>query len=106
MGTNYFCFEKNIGKKHIGKLSCKWTFLFHGYDEYGFKIKSYDEWKNFLLMNEAKICDECEDDIDINDFLALVENSLSQSNKRHVISEGAKGWYDKDGFLFLDNYFS
>lgn len=60
MGTNYSCRDKtrNSKERHIGKKSCRWSFIFHGYEELGFSLKSYTEWKKYLLDSEVKIYDE------------------------------------------------
>ena len=58
MGTSYYCYEKNHRRKHIGKQSCRWRFLFHGYSEPGLEIKSYLDWKKHLLSKEFEIYNE------------------------------------------------
>jgi hypothetical protein len=105
MSTNYFCVEKDTGKKHIGKLSCGWAFVFHGYDEDGFKISNYEEWEKYLLRRSVKIYDEEDNKLNVKDFLKLVKDSLSTKRKKQTIQKDKKSWHDKEGFAFFNYYF-
>lgn len=69
MGTNYYCYEKNHRRKHIGKQSSRWQFLFHGYSESDFEIKSYADWKIYLLSDELEIYNEYHQKIEKSAFL-------------------------------------
>ena len=104
MGTSYYCYEKNHRRKHIGKQSCRWRFLFHGYSEPGLEIKSYSDWKKHLLSGKFEVYNEDHEKIEKADFFKLIEESIS--GKKYSIEEGVEGWYDKQGYCFLNISFS
>jgi hypothetical protein len=107
MGTNYFSLdvcrvEKTLRVLHIGEKSMGRTFLFHGYDEDNFKIKSFNDWKEYLLNGNVDIFDENWKKFDKNEFLKLILDSLSE--RRHDIEKHNGYWRDERGFLFTDHY--
>ena len=105
MGTNYFCITKEDNKKrHLGKKSCGWAFLFHGYIEDDFSIRGYADWQKTLLQNGICILDEYGEKIKKRDFFHMVEQSLPET--RTGVLNNNESWHDKDGFAFLTNYFS
>lgn len=104
MGKNYYAIkEKSSIRKHIGKLSYGWKFIFHGYD-WDLNLKSRKEWEKYLLSEKVIVYDEDDEIIDTAEFLALIEES-STEKKRAPLSEYHKEWYDEEGFLFCDHYF-
>lgn len=104
MGMNYYCVHKNFGKRHIGKLSHKWAFVFHGYSEYDFGIRSSAAWKQVLSLPDIKILDEEGTEIDKNDFFNRVLQSLPE--KKTTVTHDEESWHDEHGFAFLNKYFS
>jgi hypothetical protein len=105
MGTNYYCLHKKYGKRHIGKLSYKWAFVFHGYPEYDFGIKSYDEWKRVLLDKQVTIISgESDVPIDKKGFLVRIEQSLAE--QKSTVMHNDESWHDERGFAFLNREFS
>lgn len=109
MGLNYFVIKKKSSiRRHIGKLSYGWKFIFHGYDYLYFNVnlKSRKEWEKYLLSEKLFVYNTEEDEIiDTNEFLKLVEESKSEK-KIQPLTEDYKEWYDNEGFLFCDHYFS
>ncbi|MBI2792195.1 MAG: hypothetical protein HYX61_09560 [Gammaproteobacteria bacterium] len=104
MGTNYFAVDKERVKRHIGKMSFGWEFVFHGYEEEDFKIKAFDEWEVYLKRIDVEIYDGCDESIATDTFLKLVKDSIGK--RRHSIGSDRAGWYDTIGFAFLNHYFS
>jgi hypothetical protein len=104
MGTNYYCYKKYHESKHIGKKSCGWAFIFHGYDEFGFKATSYDEWKKFLLNNEVDVFDEYHEKVEIDELFKMIDESISE--KKHPVENNMFEWSDELNYSFLNNEFS
>lgn len=105
MGTNYFCTLKDNKKIHIGKNSCGWAFLFHGYtDENNFIICSYSDWQKFLSQKGLRIVDEAGVLMKKKDFFMLIDISLSY--KKMPVLNNQESWSDEPGFTFLNKYFS
>ena len=104
MGTNYYCLHKKFGKRHIGKLSYKWAFVFHGYPEYDFGIRSFDDWRSVILDNQVTIISEDDVPIDKEAFLARIEQSLA--DQKSTVTHDDESWHDERGFAFLNRYFS
>lgn len=104
MGTNYYCYEKNHRRKHIGKKSGGWKFLFRGYDKPDFQIKSYEAWRNYLLSNPVEIFDEAHEKVEMEDFFKIVDDSIVE--KSHSTEDTQEGWHDQCGYAFFINKFS
>lgn len=108
MGQNYFFLkEKSSIRRHVGKLSFGWKFIFHGYEylDFNVNLKSRKEWEKYLLSEKVLVYTEEDEIIDTMEFLKLVEESKSEK-KRRPLTEYYKEWYDDEGFLFCDHYFS
>lgn len=101
---NYYFLRTKVSTVHIGKKSSKSQFVFHGYDDFDFKMKSYEDWKNFLLTNKIKIYDKCGKKIKISMFLKIIEDSRAFKEKEDLISD-YPAWYDEEGFLFHQSEF-
>ena len=105
MGANYYCLHEKLGKRHIGKLSYKWAFVFHGYPDYDFGIRSYDDWKKLILDEQVTIISDDDDSVlDKEQFLARIEQSIT--NKKTTVTHDDESWYDNQGFAFLNREFS
>src|SRR5262249_5709400 len=104
MGINYYCYEKNHRRKHIGKQSYRWRFLFHGYSAPDLEIKSYSGWKKHLLSDGFEIYNENHEKIEKSCFFKMIEESIS--GKKHSIEKGVEGWYDEQGYCFLNSSFN
>jgi hypothetical protein len=105
MGSNYY-FKTNhclmcdrCDRRHIGKSSHGWPFIFRKWDDDTFKVHSWREW---LLKFESNgsIEDEYGESVSVNQFINLV--SIKQSNPIHDRS-GLES--DLDGFWFFDGEF-
>lgn len=91
MGTNYYlevdkceCCQRSE-KIHIGKKSYGWVFMFRGYYKYetplDIHLNSWYEWKKYLLTAAARILNEYDEYVPLDEFIDIVEES-----KNSVIS--------------------
>lgn len=103
MGTNYYCYKKYHEPKHIGKKSSGWAFIFHGYDEPGFRITNYDEWKNFLSNDEVDVFDEYHEKVKIDDLFKMIDQSVPE--KKHPVANNRYEWSDKLNYSFKNIWF-
>ena len=106
MGTNYYVKYNQCNhcgrydEEHIGKSSFGWTFTFHATD----KIRSWKDWKDFLTTG-IKIFDEYGTEIDILDFVSLVDKK--QSEKHNHAREYPEGSFlDNEGNSMSEGEFS
>ena len=113
MGTNYYAVERKFSLHrnilHIGKSSCGWKFLFHGYQDYELdwnkphiSINSVEDWKKFLSNTEEYgILDEYDEEISYDDFFKLVEEKQKENN-----SDDFRYTANINGYRFSFNDFS
>lgn len=117
MGTNYYAVKKTIfsfidpPQLHIGKSSCGWPFLFHGYrsveDTNGFSktpIVSFADWEQ-VLNPWVKIVDEYGTEHTVQDFLEFVRKHAEYAVREHEVRD-YRDWFDEDGYFFIDAEFS
>jgi len=97
MGTNYYA-RVNIceccgryEEVHLGKSSAGWTFGFHATGD----LRSFKDWKEFLVKEECMIFDEYGEMVGLGDFLEMVEKKRGEKNNH------ALRYWHKDG-SFLD----
>jgi len=91
MGTNYFHQKKKCEnlistgyKKHIGKSSFGWQFLFRGYrDE---DLVSYEKWIKELENPDKEIVDEYNETISLEAFKEMVGIKNDGLNHYNVLS--------------------
>ena len=84
MGTNYYAVQKRPSlyrtMLHLGKASAGWKFLFHGYMNNDFTIKSIEDWKNYIRSKDLVIIDEYDTIVNRNKFFKMVEDFQSNEN--------------------------
>jgi hypothetical protein len=104
-----------MGGMHIGLNSGGWVFGFRAYPEYN--IRSWKEWKEFILDNDLIIMDEYGVIHPLDYFEQIVESSKTWNHKpakSHHDIYGFKlssnriptSWRDDDGYDFGDYEFS
>ena len=94
---------------HIGKSSCGWKFLFHGYQDYELAwdkphigINSIEDWKAFLSNTEEYgILNEYDEEISYDDFFNMVEEKQKEENE-----ENFRYCANINGYRFSYNDFS
>jgi hypothetical protein len=100
---------------HIGKNSGGWVFGFRAYPDLG--IRSWVEWKEYILLNDLIILDEYGVIQPLDYFEQIVESSKTWNHKpakSHHDIYGFKlssnriptSWRDDDGYDFGDYEFS
>lgn len=105
MGTNYYCYKKNHERLHIGKKSGGWVFSFRGHDFHDYKIKSFADWKQYILTHDVEVFNEYYEKVENNDFFKMVEDSLKEP-KNMMDYYGSEGWSDNCGYSFTYDDFS
>lgn len=131
MGMNYYCISipcnlcgcsKN--RRHIGKSSCGWKFIFKGYPFEG--PTTYKEWINELCQSDYLIVDENEDVISLQDFIDEIHEGgrqdkmkgsanmacggvLNEDEEKYLkntqIDTDISYWLDEEGYGFTSNFF-
>ena len=96
MGTNFYLSTwcphcGRIEKRHLGKSSCGWKFLFHKYKD----IQNYEDFKGILQTGD--IIDEYDELWLAEDFLNLIESKQNE--------EADPDGENVNGYIFLDNDF-
>lgn len=105
MGTNYYCYEKNHRRRHIGKQSAGWCFFFraHDADQFYPEVKTYEAWKNHLSSKKYEIFDECHEKIKKRDFFKMIEKYREEKKRS---PDDTKTYIDSDsGFPFCTEWF-
>ena len=108
MGTNYYAVKVKPSLDraiHIGKSSAGWLFLFHDCEHF----HTYPQVKTWLhenvtLKKEYVLMDEYDREVDVEDFIELVQKKQSDKNCR---SNPDNFEYAKniDGYRFDDREF-
>lgn len=96
MGTNFYLTTwcphcGDVKRKHLGKSSCGWKFLFHKYKD----IKNYEDFKEIIQTGD--ICDEYGELWSAEDLIDLIESK--QNEEADVYGENI------NGYIFIDNDF-
>ena len=100
MGTNYYlqhgvceCCKKPDSTRHIGKSSGGWCFSLHVYPEEG--INTLDDWKKLWAEENARIVNEYNELISMEDMLDTIINR--QTGKRNDKPWGCSCWEEFHG---------
>ena len=88
-------------RKHIGKSSVGWSFLFKGYRH---EIESYYDWRMFLNRFHVRIQNEYGDQISLNNFLWMIDEK--KDDKKQKVTKGYDNWIDEHGNHFSGYEFS
>lgn len=109
MGTNYYAVKVKPSLDraiHIGKSSYGWLFLFHDC-EYFHTYPQVKTWlhENVTLKKEYVLMDEYDREVDVEDFIELVQQKQNDKNSKNNPDnfEYAK---NIDGYRFEDGEFS
>lgn len=126
MGTNFYhryniCSEcERYDERHIGKRSMGWQFSFKAwatYDKDGESqplIASWEDWKNVLTGVKGKIFDEYGHEIEVSEFIEMVEKTRGGKNHYDYLRDSSQYgaayltdmWKDAEGWDFSSMGFS
>lgn len=95
MGTNYYLYKKGNGEPfwerrlfskelHIGKNSCGWNFLLHGYTRLG--INNPEDWDRLLTNDNYVIKNEYGEEVDSQELINLIYHKEPYFKKEDFIS--------------------
>jgi hypothetical protein len=137
MGMNYYCISKpcitcgeSKDKRHIGKSSCGWTFLFEAYPLEG--PTTYKEWIEELYQAHKLIVNEENEFITVWDFNDIIHrdgrqkimmssarmalgNGLNEKEKEYLMDDRRRSnfshledsyYLDEEGYGFSRHSFS
>lgn len=109
MGTNYYAVKVKPSLDraiHIGKSSAGWLFLFHDCEQF----HTYPQVKTWLhenvtLKKEYVLMNEYDEEVDVEDFIELVQKKQNDKNCRSN-PENFEYARNIDGYRFEDREFS
>jgi hypothetical protein len=103
MGTNFYqesepckCCGAVKEKKHIGKSSAGWAFVFAAYEEN--TPVTFQEWKEELQKDGYKIYDEYGKEYSTQEFLERVESFQAHAEESKRLDVNSDVYYDRKGY--------
>ena len=111
MSSNYYATMPRDGcglpqEIHICKTLALGV-LFEGYQGEreklaGREISSWSDWKELLRSGKWVVCDECDNDYSVEEFIKMIEVQCPLDRRRFLQSQRDRDdqWVDQDLFLF------
>lgn len=83
---------------HMGKSRIGWKFLFTSHENP--EIKSFSDWRGFIVESRGKIINEWGGEIRDMEFLDLVKSKQHMQSYHNANSEYENFYFDAAGFQF------
>ena len=90
---------------HLGKSSAGWKFLFQVLWNGEHTIRSWKQWKNFIMCGSYLIVDEEYRVVYMKEFEEMIVSKQSEP-LHHDLKNGSSLFKDSDGFWFDEDEFS